>query len=217
MEQYKYIFFDFDGTICASAPGIIDSVVYALNEQDIEIPDEKILLKFIGPPLAESFKNILGMDGEQSAESIKKFRAYFREKGIWNSSMYPGIPDTLNRLKNAGKRLVVATSKPDVFANQLLERFGILHYFDFVSGSLMDSKRTTKREVIEYALQQLGIEDTASVLMVGDRCFDVEGAKSFGIDCMGVLFGYGSEEELKTSGAKYIAATTSDVADLILS
>lgn len=217
MKHYEYIFFDMDGTVSESAPGIIDSIIYALGELGIEETDREKLKDFVGPPLLESFPKYYGLEGQQLLDTVRNFQSYFKEKGIWGNEMYPGIPEVLKKLKAGGRRIVLATSKPEFFAGQIIERYAIGEYFDFIAGSVMDETRTLKHEVIEYAIENMGISDRSSILMVGDRRFDVEGAAKCGIDCMGVLYGYGSREELETAGANYIAETVSDIADIILS
>ncbi len=217
MKHYEYIFFDMDGTVSESAPGIIDSIIYALNLLGIEETDREKLKDFVGPPLLESFPKYYGIEGEQLMETVRNFQVYFREKGIWGNEMYPDIPQVLKSLKENGRRIVLATSKPELFAKEIIDRYKIGEYFDFVAGSVMDETRTLKHEVIEYAIENMGISDRSSILMVGDRRFDVEGADKCGIDCMGVLYGYGTREELESAGAAYIAETVLDIARIILS
>lgn len=215
MLDYKYVFFDLDGTLSDSAPGIIDSVLYSLEKMGVSEPDRASLTKFVGPPLMESFSKYYGFDGGAQDLAIEHFREYYREKGIYGNTMYAGIPEMLDAVASAGKRLAVATSKPEVFARQILERYGIADRFDFIAGSVFDKSRIQKQEVISYAMDNLGIRDPKSVLMVGDRAHDVVGAAACGVDCMGVLFGYGSKKELEDAGAAYIAATVQDITKII--
>ena len=216
MLNYEYIFFDLDGTISDSAPGIIGSVLYALDKMGINEEDRASLTKFVGPPLVESFSKYYGFQGDDLDKSIKAFREYFSEKGIMENSMYEGIPEMLKKLQDSGKHLAVATSKPEPFARSILDRYGISSSFEYIAGSTIDETRTKKDEVIVYALDTLGINDPKTVLMVGDRSHDVLGAKKCGLDCLGVLYGYGSRIELKDAGADYIAETVADIYKIIL-
>lgn len=216
--MYEVILFDLDGTLTDPAEGITKSVEYALNKWNISVDDRRELFPFIGPPLIESFMEFYGFDREKAVQSVKYYREYFSTKGLFENEIYPGMEEMLSRLKAAGKRLVVATSKPDEFAKKILEHFNISDYFEFVGGAAMNETRTKKHEVIEYTLESIGVDlsDVSKVVMVGDRRHDVEGAARFGIDTIGVLYGYGSREELEEAGAKYIAPTVSSVADIIL-
>lgn len=216
MLNYEYIFFDLDGTISDSAPGIIGSVLYALDKMGINEQDKASLTKFVGPPLTESFNKYYGFQGEELDKAIKSFREYFQEKGIMENSMYEGIPDMLKKLRKGGYSLAVATSKPEPFARRILDSYGITDCFEYIAGSTIDETRTKKDEVIDYALETLCINDPGTVLMIGDRSHDVLGAKKCGIDCVGVLYGYGSRKELKDAGAGYIAETVPDIAKIIL-
>lgn len=216
--NYQYILFDLDGTITESGPGIMNSVEYALTKMGYEVKDKKELRKFIGPPLTDSMKKYYGMSEEDAAKSVVYYREYFAEKGIFENSVYDGLLDSLERLKAEGKVLVMATSKPEEYARRIAERFGFADYFTQICGATMDSSRIRKEDVIHYALETLGIfaEEKKRVLMVGDRNMDILGAKTNGLDSMGVLYGYGDREELEAAGADYIAETTADVAGLIL-
>ncbi len=216
MANYNPLFFDLDGTLTDSAPGIYNSIRYALGEMKVPVPDEAELKQFIGPPLTHSFAKYCGMNEEDALEAVRLYRVYFNDKGWQENSVYPGIPESLERLKDAGFKMMVATSKPEDFAVRIVRRFGIDGYFDGVYGASMDLKRSTKTEVIEYALESLGIADTSKVLMVGDREYDVLGAARFGMDCMGVLFGFGSRKELEDAGAAMIAETPEEIAEMLL-
>lgn len=216
MLSYKYIFFDLDGTLSDSAPGIIDSVVYALDKLGIKEKDRASLTKFIGPPLAESFPKYYDLDSDSTDRAVEYFREYYREAGILGNEMYSGIAEMLETLLSAGKRLAVATSKPEPDARIILERYGISDQFDYIGGSLFDKSRIHKYEVIDYVIEALKLSEPETILMVGDRAHDVNGAKKCGLDCMGVLYGYGSRNELESAGAKYIAAEVSDISNIIL-
>ena len=209
------IFFDLDGTLTDSGPGIVASVAYALRKLGVEPPEPEQLRPFIGPPLLWSFSHFYGFDEEKSKEAVRLYREYFTAGGMFENSVYPGIPDALDRLRAAGFRLAVATSKPELFSRQIISHFGLDKYFEAVCGAAMDESRTEKADVVRYALGTLGVTAEES-LMVGDREHDVLGAKAVGLRCLGVLWGYGSREELTNAGASALAETPEDMAGLIL-
>lgn len=215
MKSYDTFFFDLDGTITDSAPGITNSVVYALKKYGIEENDYAKLCKFIGPPLDVSFQEYYGFSKEQSLEAIEYYREYYKDKGIFENSVYDGFEEVVKQLKEAGKRLIVATSKPEPFARRIIEHFGLSPYFDYVAGMELDGRRGSKEEVINYALEACGIKDKSKVLMVGDRRHDVIGARAAGIDCLGVLYGFGTREELEAAGAAYIIERPEEILNFI--
>ena len=216
--SFQYIFFDLDGTITESAPGIVNSVQYALRKKGYEIGDPEKLQKFVGPPLKDSFMKVYGMTEEEAEHGIVCYREYYTTKGIFENSLYDGIIETFEALKAEGKILVMATSKPEKFAKQIAEHFDFAKYFTLICGATMDEKRVKKDEVIAYALEEMQISDEMlpQVLMVGDREHDILGGKKNQLKTMGVLFGYGDLEELKTAGADYIVETAADIAKTIL-
>ncbi len=216
MAKYDVILFDLDGTLTDSAPGIVNSVQYALKKFGIDETDMAKLYKFVGPPLSETFVEYYGFDEEQCKQGIIWFREYYEAKGIFENSVYDGIADMLQRLKEHGKRIVMATSKPEPMAERIVEHFGLKDYFEYVAGSTMDETRTAKADVIAYALKEVGITDRSKVLMVGDRRHDIVGAQKNNLDSMGVLYGYGGREELVLAGATLIAETPQEAADIIL-
>lgn len=211
--MFTHIFFDLDGTLTNPAQGITNSFIHALKYYGRELPSYEELCKLIGPPLPYSFETTLGFPKEMVMEAVAKYREYFATKGLFENSVYPGIPELLQTLKQKGKHLVVATSKPEEYSKKIIEHFGLAQYFDFVCGSLMDESRSKKDEVIAYALECCGLhdEDKDCVLMVGDRFHDIEGAKKNGIKSCGVLFGYGSRQELEQAGADIIVQTVSEL------
>lgn len=214
--MYKYLFYDLDGTLTESGPGIMNSARYALAKMGIEEQDEGRLVKFVGPPLSESFPKFYGLNGENTELAIKYFREYFRSRGMFENKPYEGIEEVLAALKGAGYRQVVATSKVYDLAQQILEHFGLAQYFELVEGSDYEGLRGTKELVIREALKKLNISDPSEVLMIGDREHDVFGAAANRIDCLGVLYGYGSREELVNAGVKDIAITVEDVRRMLL-
>ncbi len=212
MRDYHTYFFDLDGTITDSSLGITNSVMYALERFGIKESDRTKLYKFIGPPLTVSFREYYGFSEEKALEAVAYYREYYQDKGIFENRVYDGFEEMLKKLKAAGKRLVVATSKPEPYARQIIDYFGLTPYFDYVAGMELDGGRGTKAEVIRYALSACGITDKSGVLMVGDREHDVIGARDAGVDCLGVLYGFGSREELEGAGADYIAETAEEIA-----
>ena len=209
----KDILFDLDGTLTEPFEGITNSVLYALHKCGIAETDREKLRAFIGPPLLASFSEYYGMTREEARRAVSFYREYYEEKGIFENAVIPGIPALVQTLSER-YRLFVATSKPELFAERIMERFGLRAYFVRTFGASLDETRTEKAEVIAYALQEGGIaRETA--LMVGDRKHDILGAKANGIRSMGVLFGYGSREELAEAGADCIAETPADVLKII--
>ncbi|MBP5450866.1 MAG: HAD family hydrolase [Treponema sp.] len=214
--MFDYIFFDLDGTLTDPALGITNSFKHALEYFGLEIPSYEKLCSFIGPPLVDTFKTQFGFSDEKASLGIVKYREYFAEKGLLENSVYPGIPNLLSDLKDAGKKLVVATSKPEEYSVRIIEHFGLAPYFENVCGSLMDESRSKKDQVIEYASERNKIEDRSKVLMVGDRKHDILGAKKTGLKSCGVLFGYGSLDELNEAGADYIAGDMAELKKICL-
>ena len=202
--MYDYFLFDLDGTLTDPGLGITNSVAYALGKYGITVEDRRELYPFIGPPLRQSFSEFYGFDEEKTKEAVAFYREYFSEKGLFENEVYEGIPEVLSQLKQAGKKLLVATSKPEEFTNRILEHFGLAEYFDFVAGATMDETRNEKADIIAYALEQIADADKSKIVMVGDRKFDILGARENGIDSIGVLYGYGSRTELEEAQATHI-------------
>lgn len=212
--MYEYVLFDLDGTLTDPGIGITNAVIYALNKFSIRVEDRTELYRFIGPPLLDSFQQFYGFSLTESREAIQYYREYYAEKGLLENRVYDGIPELLRSLKKSGRKLLVATSKPEVYAVQILEHFGLLPYFDLAAGASLDESRNRKEDVICYALQKIN-GDPAQAVMVGDRVHDVEGAKANGLPVIGVLYGYGSEEKLVGAGADLIAKNPGDVIRII--
>lgn len=211
-----YILFDLDGTLTDPMVGITRAVQYALKSYGIHEPDLKALCPFIGPPLKESFMKFYDFPEDKAQEAIGRYREYFADIGIFENQVYDGIEEMLKKLKAKGRTLLVATSKPEEFAVRILEHFHLDGYFDYVCGASMDEKRVKKGEVIAYALETAGMKDVSKSVMVGDREHDVIGAGENNMDCVGVLFGYGSRKELETAGAWKIAATVEELGEILL-
>ncbi|MBP3382096.1 MAG: HAD hydrolase-like protein [Clostridia bacterium] len=197
--RYPYVFFDLDGTLTDPAIGITNAVMYALQYFGIDVADRRELYPFIGPPLKESFEKFYQLTSEQAEEALREYRVYFSDKGLYENTVYDGIPALLQALCDNGCKVVLATSKPAVYAERILEHFDLRKYFTFVSGSELNGDRVDKAEVIRYALDALHITDVKQVIMVGDRCFDVEGAATCGVDAIGVTYGYGNAAELNSA------------------
>ena len=213
--MYKYILFDLDGTLTDPGLGITNAVMYALKKFNIELPDRSELYKFIGPPLLESFQKYYGMTEEESQMALQYYREYFKPYGLYENTVYDGVEEVLSTLKAQGKTLVLATSKPEPFAVEILSHFELDKYFDFIAGATMDEKRVRKADVIAYALESCKITDLSEVVMIGDREHDVLGAKEIGLKSIGVLYGYGDLEEMEAAGADYIAEKPEDILKVV--
>lgn len=213
----EYILFDLDGTLTDPALGITNSLMYAFEKFGMHIESREELYQFIGPPLVDMMMKVYGFSKEKAQEGLTYYREYFRDKGIFENSVYEGIPEMLADLQSRGYKLVLATSKPEEFAKRILEHFDLARYFHYIGGSDMGEARSTKAAVIEYDMSTLGITDPSKCIMVGDREHDVIGSRECGIDCVGVLFGYGSREELENVNAAYIVETVEELGSLLRS
>lgn len=213
---YEYILFDLDGTLTDSAVGITNSVIYALKKNGIEVSDRTELYKFFGPPLCDSFEKYYGFSKEQAKTAVEYYREYYREKGIFENMVYDGLEDLLKILKDDRKILIVATSKFEVFAKQILEYFNISKYFTYIAGSDLDGTRVKKGEVIKYAIESCNIIDLSRAIMIGDREHDIIGANEVGINSIGVLYGYGDRNELEKAGADFIVDNVADIGKILL-
>lgn len=230
-RRYQYILFDLDGTLTDPKPGITACVQYALHKMGIEEPDLGKLEPFIGPPLLDSFHEFYGFDEEQGRQATVYYRERFADTGLFENEVYQGIPQLLEKLKAAGKKLAVASSKPGVFVERILQHFGLESYFDVVVGSELDGTRSKKEEVVEEALRCLlpealfqsvmesrdgtSAEKYDTVVMVGDRRFDIEGAKAFHITSVGVNYGYAAPGELSLAGADVIVDTVEELGEAL--
>ena len=216
MKNKKFIFFDLDGTLTDPGVGITNSVMHALKYYNIEVESRESLYPFIGPPLVDSFMKYYGFSRAQGLEAVEHYREYYRDRGVFEASVYDGIPELLSSLKAAGKTLIVASSKPEEFVIQVLERFDLYKYFDCVAGATMDSGRVKKDDVIAYAMEKFNVTDPTGVVMIGDREFDVLGGKAFGMKTIGVTFGYGSLEELTNAGADITVDSAQELLAILL-
>ncbi|SFW30753.1 HAD hydrolase-like protein [Ruminococcus flavefaciens] len=213
-DNFDTLLFDLDGTLTDSTEGIVRCLEYALERMGFDIPEDTN--KFLGPPLYRSFAEFCGMNEEQVNEAVRIFRERYSTVGLFENRVYEGVPEMLKRLRDGGKRIMVATSKPEVYAVRIFDRFGLSQFFEIVGGANINGTRNDKDEVIEYVLGKAGISDRSSVLMIGDRRQDVIGAHKTGLKCMGILWGFGSIEELTEAGADFIAETPIKAADMLL-
>ncbi len=214
----KYIFFDLDGTLTDSQPGIYESLRVMLNHFGIEKTDEE-LKPFLGPALWDSLPKYCGFNHEQCVEAVEVFRKHYFSTGIFNNSVYDGIPELLESLKAAGKTLVLATGKPVEQAEIVINHFGLGKYFDFIGGSTLDKSRSKKGQVIAYAIEQMKLTETdrGSIIMVGDRDNDIDGAHENGLEVVAVLYGYGSRPEFEKAGADYVVGSVGELGAFLLS
>lgn len=212
-----YIFFDLDGTLTDSRPGIFESLQEVFSHFGIK-KTEKEMMQFLGPALWDSLPKYCGFSHEQCVEAVEIFRKSYAEKGIFNNKVYDGIVSLLEKLKSEKKHIVLATGKPEPQANVVLNHFDLRKYFDFVGGSSLDKTRCRKAQVIDYALKNCGLskKDKERIIMVGDRDNDINGAHENGIKVVAVLYGYGSKEEFEQNGADYICETVKDLQDFLL-
>ena len=204
-----------DGTITDTGEGIYNGVIYALEKYGITENNKTTLNNFIGPPLVASFMNYYSFSKEKALQAVEYYREFYKRKGIYQNTLYEGISNLIKTLKQQGKTVILATSKPQFFAEIILKQYDLLKYFDCVVGATFDGTLNYKSDVIRVALEQSGVTDKTSAIMVGDRHYDIEGAKQNSIDCLGVLYGYGDLDELKNAGADYIAENTKDILKII--
>ena len=218
--MYKYVFFDLDGTITEPEEGIINGVLFALSKFGIIVEDRTTLYPYIGPPLRDSFRDYHGLSEKDTEQAILYYREYYSTKGIYQNDVMPGMEQAFQTLRQHGCHLYVATSKPELYAKQILQHLKLDGYFDIIAGSTFDKARDTKAAVIEYLITGIAADQVKpsadEIIMVGDRKFDVIGARAFGIDTIGVLFGYGSKEEFEACDCRYVAADAEEMVQMIL-
>ncbi|MBQ8166013.1 MAG: HAD hydrolase-like protein [Lachnospiraceae bacterium] len=219
MSSYKYILFDLDGTITEPFLGISNGIKYALDKFGIKMEDNETLRKFIGPPLRDSFREYCGFTEKQAEDATRYYREYYSVKGLEENEIMPGMDKALKQLCDKGFKLYLATSKPEKFAKIILENLGLLEYFDIAAGASFDGTREKKEQVIEYLLKQIKEKydgfNIEQAVMVGDRHFDINGASYFGMDSIGVTFGYGDFDELKNAGATYVVDEAKGIVNVV--
>ena len=214
MKQYDVILFDLDGTLTDPELGITSCVQYALKHFGIEVEDRRSLRHYIGPPLRETVMKDYHFTKEQAEEAIVKYRERFSAVGMFENEVYPGVDSLLEKLKQEGKVLATASSKPEKFVVKILEHFGLDGYFDEIAGAELTAEgRNSKEEVLRYVMDRLGVEDKSRAVLVGDTKYDVEGAKALGIDCIGVTYGFGTAAELK--GCVAVASSPAELEKIL--
>ena len=212
-----YILFDLDGTLTDPGMGITNSVMHALTHFGITVTNRSDLYRFIGPPLMDSFMEYYVLTEEQAVEAVRVYREYFADKGWAENTVYSGIEVLLADLVAAGKMLLVATSKPQIFAERILVHFGLDKYFTHICGVALQAPRGySKADVIRDALDRAGVSDLTTAVMVGDRHHDIDGAKVVGMDSIGVLYGYGDRTEHEAAGADAIAESVATLKAMLL-
>ena len=213
--MYNYILFDLDGTITDTGEGIYSGVIYALEKYGITENNKTTLNNFIGPPLVDSFMKYYSFSKEKALQAVEYYREFYKSKGIYQNTLYNGISELIKTLKQQGKKVILATSKPQPFAEIILKQYDLLKYFDCVVGATFDDSLNYKSDVIRVALENSGVTDKSMAIMIGDRHYDIKGAKENNIDSIGVIYGYGDLEELKNADANYIAENTQDILNII--
>lgn len=211
----KAVLFDFDGTLVDSSEGIFKSLLYAFECDGKPAPEESTLRKFIGPPIYDSFKTLFGYTDDKIDFMIEKYRERYRKAGYLETKIYDGIPELLRALRENGMKIATASSKPTVFIEQILKENGIFELFDYIGGTQFDNISSDKSVILKSAMDALGVTARETV-MVGDRLFDIRGAKGVGVPCIAVLYGFGSRTEFVEYGAEYIVETPAQVKTLIL-
>ncbi len=204
MKRYKYLLFDLDGTLTDSAPGILRSAAYALEHFGIKVDDLNDLYPFVGPPLEDSFMEFYHFSEEDALRAVDIYHKRYERKGVYENAPFDGADKCLDTLRGMGFRLALATSKPQDMTDVVIDHFGLRRHFDFIGARANDGGLRTKAEVITHTLRSLGADDLDKAVMIGDRKYDINGAKAAGIDSIGILLGYGSREELVAAGADYV-------------
>ena len=216
MKNYEIIAIDLDGTLSDPSHGLIEAYIYAFKKMGIrDYGDRESLRRYIGPPIFDEWKRDFSLSEEDAQKLLGYFREYYEIYGWWDNKLYEGIVDVLAALKAAGKKVVLATSKPERTAKRIINLFGLTGYFDFI-GAAVDKVRDKKWQVLDYALNSVGCKDRSLAVMVGDRKYDKEGAGICGTDALGVLYGHGSRKEIGSAGFEYIAESVGDILKILL-
>lgn len=215
MKRYKTLLLDLDGTLIDSGEGIMKCAQYSLAHFGIEVKDLQTLRPFVGPPLEDSYKMFYGFSDEDAQKAVQLYRKRYFNEGWTEQHLYAGVTDFLAEIRNRGYVMGVATSKMQVQADRVMSEFGLAEYFDFVAGRDNEGKLHSKADVINAGLAAEGITDRNTILMIGDRKFDIIGARECGIDSLGVLYGYGDREEFEKAGADYICSDFTEVLSML--
>lgn len=214
-KKFDAALFDFDGTIADTGRGIFNGVYKVIETMGIDPPPQEKLRYFIGPPLHDSFRTVFGLDEEQCLAAVAIYREYYSARGIFELTIYDGMEELLRKLKARGVKLGISSSKPEVFLKRIVEHFGLTELFDVVAGSDINYIHSDKSLIIRRATETMRLPEDARVLMVGDRCFDINGAKKAGVYSAGVLFGYGSRQEFEEAGADYIVESPDELFEIV--
>lgn len=214
MSNFKYILFDFDGTLTNSSEGIFKSLIYAFESYGHEAPSTEDLRKFIGPPIHYSFTEFCGFDDKHCLEMTEKYRERYRVKGYLECALYDGVIEMLEELKKQGYVLATASSKPIKFVKDICDHLGITKYFDHIGATAFDNIKESKAMVVETAMKTLG-GDLTNTLMVGDTRFDIVGAHEVGLPCCAALYGFGTKEDFEEYNAEYIIEEPMDIFNIL--
>ena len=218
MMKYKYLLFDLDGTVSESAEGIRASLEYAINTLGAPMPDLSDYTRYVGPPLIDTFLNLVGLDPETAERGAQLYRDYYDEKGKFLNRVYKGIPELLGRLREEDVKMCICSSKYELFAEEIIGILGLSGDFDAVCGSNIDGSRKDKKDLIPYAVACLGGDferDRERTVMLGDTWYDAKGAKLCGVDFIGVRYGYGKTADMEEQGAKLFADTPGELYELL--
>lgn len=215
MKKYDVILFDLDGTLTNPERGLVEAYHYGLTKMGIKNLNRSELKRFIGPPLFDEWQRVYDFTPLESHRAVSLFREYFSMYGWWDNEVYPGVDKVLSVLKNSGKTIALATSKPEIFARKILKLFELDKYFDFIGAATLDTTRDKKWQVIDYTLSSLGVTDKSLCILVGDRIYDAEGARLCGIDSLGVLYGQGTRDEVLGAGFTYVADAVQDIVRIL--
>ncbi|WP_425058828.1 5'-nucleotidase [Sporomusa carbonis] len=214
--SYEVILFDLDGTLTDPKIGITKSVQYALEKFGIYEPDLDKLIPFIGPPLVESFREFYSLNTSEAHQAVAYYREYFTKSGMYENAVYSGIQELLSKLSCGNKQLIIATSKPTVFSEQIAQYFDIKKFFSLIVGSNLDGSRIHKTEIIAYILATIPQVSREKIVMVGDRKHDIIGAQNNGIDSIAVAYGYGTSAELQQANPTYIVSSVSELEQILI-
>lgn len=216
MKNIQYLLFDLDGTIIDSKEGITGAARHTLTYCGVAEEEIRDLCRFIGPPLRDSFEEFFGFSKSQIDTAVQVYRKYYTEKGVFQNALYPGVEDVIRQLKDGGKTIILSTSKPQPFAEKILAMFHLTKYFDHICGGDLQEKHSSKAEIIRNVFEAAKISDPRDAVMIGDRKYDILGAKQAGIRSVGVLYGYGGREELALAGADKLIEDITELLPLFL-